>query len=124
MIPEQYREMINTLHNKSKDDEVNWGATSESDLFIVSFPKVTVAVQSYYDEDNDKAVKIQLMNKEGRLLDEFSDYEREHDDWNKLSEIFNSARRKALKLDEAIRNISQELDKPGPIGSSGSEDPF
>ncbi|MDP2216200.1 MAG: hypothetical protein Q8J68_02795 [Methanolobus sp.] len=116
MLPEVYKTIIRKLHKKSAEEEVNWHTTSDGSTYIVYFKTFSLSIDRYHMEFRDApGIAVRILNMEGDEVDSFFEYDSD-DDWQLLNELYEFARRKALRIDEAIRSIDSELDRIGFVG--------
>ena len=110
MVPEIYSKIIGKLVSKTKRGEVNWKKTSAGDKFLVSFKEFSLLIGTYFDEQKGTDyVNFQLIDVAGKSIDTFLVSESDEDWGDLVFELYNSARRKALRIDEAIEVIGKEL---------------
>jgi len=129
-IPNKYFGVLEKLKRKSERGEVNWKETGKENTYIVSFDKFSIGVSKSYDQLYRSFVRFYISDKSGRILE---DYDIDKDNmesiegtavgaYDRISEIFDLARGKALRVDKAINEINRELDKSGPIGTREEEE--
>lgn len=119
MIPDNYSATINKLADKTRLGLVDWVTTSSSTKFLVRFAKFSVSIYQGYDSDEDNQfVRFDIFDFDGKEMDTFHVTQLETD-WQLANDLFGAARRKALKIDEAISTINGELD-----ALEVSEEPF
>jgi hypothetical protein len=109
MIPDAYREIVEELHRKTMQGAVQWTTTVNQQEFLVYFAKSTLSIRlGYDDDDRERFVLFTLKNEQGKNIDFFS--VPESDEWfQKAEELHIAARRKAHRVDEALRSIADEL---------------
>ena len=124
-IPNKYFGVLEKLKRKSERGEVNWKETGKENTYIVSFDKFSIGISKSASIENGWCVRFYISDKSGRILEDYWAY-KDPDEliegtafsaFDYISEIFDLARRKALRVDEAIKEINRELDKFGAIGT-------
>ncbi len=122
MIPEAYGKLIGTLVQRTKEGGVNWQPTSSDNCFAVHFKGgFSLSILSELDPDGEQNdFKISIYNKAGKAIDEFtiSDSGKEK---RLVEDLYESGRRKALKIDFAIETITNELAGEKTVGIDAAE---
>ncbi len=110
MIPAIYNTLITTLSQRSKDGSVNWRTTQSTNSFAVHFKGgFSFAITSDYDPEGEQTeYKITIHNKDGAAIDEFMVTDSGKDK-RLIEELYDTGRRKALKIDLAVETITNEL---------------
>lgn len=110
MVPEIYSKIIGKLAAKAKRGEVDWKSTSQEGTFLVNFKEFSLAISTYYsDQEHENFVSFRLLDPKGKVIDYFTVAETD-DEWGGLAfEMYSGARRKALRIDEALQVIGKEL---------------
>ena len=117
MIPDQYTNILNNLLHKSRNGQVNWLSTADDKEFLVQFSSFSLSIRIWWDEFNSTAeIMVKLRDNSGNVLDTFSEGE-DGPGWSLLEELFGAARRKALRIDEAIGEIEKELEVDDQVGA-------
>jgi hypothetical protein len=96
-------ELVTKLMQATETGRIDWQKTATSDRYAASFGgRWTVVID--YNANSEHRYFLALKDSEGqevlRIWDDL-----------RLSNLFESARRKALKIDEAIADVLKELDK-------------
>ena len=110
MVPEIYSKIIPKLNSSTKAGKINWKTTSVPDKFMVSFKDFSLAIWSGYDQqEGGEFTAFELIDPDGKEVDRF--YVKDSDkQWGEVAaELYGGARRKALRIDEALKVISKEL---------------
>ena len=116
MISDEYYELIAKLVKRTLSGEVNWKATSDDNQFVLYFNNFSLSVYQATDQNSgEEFARIVLLNDDGKEIDSFWVSERD-EHWEIASNLFTGARRKALKIDEALHTILDELDGDGTVG--------
>jgi hypothetical protein len=119
--------IVNTLHKRTAEGAIDW---RESDwrggAFEALFENVNVVIQeeedAQYPQEPDYILTI-VNGRTGRPIEEISNrtlrplMERVNEEglnpYSILRETFQLARRKALKIDDTLDNLLEQLKKPG-----------
>lgn len=118
MIPEQYKSLIARLRERTDAGDVNWKPTADEKVVVVFFTDFSLTIRRDVDFTNsqpEEFVRFDILNESGSKIDGFwvDESEREFRD---AMEFFEAARRKSIRLDDALSQIMGELDSDGPIG--------
>jgi hypothetical protein len=123
MIPDVYIDLVNKLYDKTMRGQVNWQKTAVENKYLVDFRSFSLTIELLFDRSNPSWINLQLYDSDGKKIDSFTVDEEQDSGWfGKLDEIYGTARRKALRIDEAINLITKELDTNEPVGAEPSED--
>lgn len=131
MIPEAYRAIVERLEQKTRESKVIWNQVSK-DTFAVNFGDYSLSVREYFGEDEngveDRSIDFRLLDSQGKTIDAF-DIWSDDKDFENARELFSAARRKALKVDEALAVLSEVLETSTVVGlqeesAEGEEIPF
>lgn len=122
MIPDIYNKLINALSQRSKEGNVNWRATSSANSFAVHFKGgFSFSITADYDQEAEQnEYKIAIHNKDGAAIDQFSVADSGKDK-RIIEDLYETGRRKALKIDLAIETITNELSNGKPVGLDGTD---
>ncbi|HKO36409.1 MAG TPA: hypothetical protein VJV21_08015 [Pyrinomonadaceae bacterium] len=130
MVPEEYAELVEELVSKTHDGTIEWKTTVNQREFLAYFDKFTLSTRGGTDDEENSYVTVTLKDTTGRNLDSFTIWDSDPD-WMKLSDVHNTARRRALNIDGAIRAIVTELrakkkigPRPEPSPEDDEEVPF
>lgn len=116
MLPAEYQDLILKLVERSEAGLVNWHPTSDERQYVVYFEHFSLSVQMYQDYANTEICDITIRDSTAKVVDRFSLIETNINEWNLAQRMFASARRKALRIDEALDTIRRELDNNQTIG--------
>jgi hypothetical protein len=119
-IPETYRPIINKLIARTTAGTALW--TDQRGQYALHFDQYSFSIFEY-NEDRDEGVVCILRDKAGKIIDNFS-VERGEGDYKTLKGLFDMARRRALKVDDAIDSLKNALDTDGVIGEVENDIPF
>lgn len=116
MIPDTYAELVSKLYQKTVKGEINWIPTAKKDSFLISIKDFSLSIAEGYDTNvQEKYAFIEIYDSRGKAIDSFY-VGVDEEIWDKVDAIWSGARRKALKIDEAVKLISAELDAEGEVG--------
>ncbi len=108
-------EIAEKLLERTRNGEVNWRETVDSNEFIVSFPKQTLAIEKMIRG----TYQISLVNERGNTIESLrSPSSIDFQGGKILQDLFELARRRALQIDIRLDEALNALDQEGPIGSS------
>lgn len=99
-------ELINKLVDSTARGQTNWQRTATEDQYAAAFGgKWTVTVDKSMDQHGDATFWVAINNAEGQEILRIRGYDTE-----RLPELFEMARRHALKVNEAIADLLKEID--------------
>ena len=124
MIPKTYEEIIKNIENKTEENNANWHTTARENEFIIYFKEFSLSVSTHHDADQEISyVQITMYSEDGIPIDYFTIEDRDTE-YNYMYNFYQSAKRKALNIDEALNQILSEVKKEGIIGEKNtSSDP-
>ena len=120
-IPNDYREIVNLLVDKTKEGQVNW----RSDRFniYVFFEGARFIMWAGNDENTDEPfVAFGLGDKSGATLDSWFVDEREVPDYSTMFELYKSAKRYAAGVPDKLKKLREGLASSNAIGFSDTND--
>ncbi|MDD5421977.1 MAG: hypothetical protein PHT32_00940 [Candidatus Omnitrophica bacterium] len=116
MIPENYKSIIRKLFEKTNEGKVVWQSTSDDNTFIVEIGDFTLKIWDGRDDEIDEPfVGFTLLNSKGKQIDNFW-ADKGSKDYDSSYALYASARRKALKIDDAINSIAKKLESDEIVG--------
>jgi|GEM_PF-3527111 len=125
MIPEAYIDLVDKLYIKTMDGKANWKRTAVENRFLIDFKNFSLTIQFFYEDREPSSVKLALYDENGKIIDDFELLEiPESAAYDKLYSMYGAARRKALRIDEAINLITKELDSETIVGVDTSDDDY
>ena len=102
------QELVSSLYAATYEDRIDWQPTGEPDVFTASFGgKWTLALSRRINNEGTWVSLLEVRDTEGQrilLVTRFDD--------DRLPELYEMARRHALKIDEALADLLKEIDKP------------
>lgn len=114
MITKEYRELINKIIERTNEDKIKWEPTSDSQKFLCKISSKTVVVRSYVYLNPEigqdlSCVSFEILDIMGELIDGVYVDETESD-YVKMSDLYDMARRNALRIDQTIRDLLDALE--------------
>ena len=114
MIPEEYKPLIKKLREATEDLSRSWNTTSDENKFNMSVGANTATVRYYTYEDYvtgnyGSGIKFEILNWAGETVDGFHIISDEPD-YKQMYEFYEMARRNALKVDQTISQMLNDLD--------------
>jgi hypothetical protein len=113
MLTEKEILLVRSIYEKSELGVLDWERTAIDDVFQVSFSASSIEIAGNETGEFDQQVfRLNIYNERGDIIKSFPedelyrDFENGH---NYLEKIYTLARSKALKIDEAIDNILEDL---------------
>lgn len=109
MITEKQKKLIEKIHTKTAQDQLDWRDTAYESGYLISFPEHTVSIT----ENRDFELSLSISNLDGKVIDIISEDDLDGEEKQYalyLKEIFEGARRKALNADQAIDTLLAALD--------------
>lgn len=108
--------LVQKLHEATRDGSVLWRETEADDVFQVSFSQYSARIAkrlSRMDRTSDEYV-LSIHNDEGDLVEEIGDEDGEDARqkgmlFNALKETHETARRQSMGVDQALDSILDEL---------------
>jgi hypothetical protein len=109
------QEFVNKVLVATLNDKIDWQPTAQADRFSASFGgKWTVLVTATFDRYGPPPAAQPFYDYDLTLRDSAGEQilriDSEHND--RISELHELARRRALKVNEAIEDFMKELDEP------------
>ena len=114
MSYEKIAKILEKLNEKTTQGKIQWEQTNIPDIFQTSFPEYSVRILRQTDEYEYGDYILQLYNSEGILLETANDVDIKTvlEESNQIMRnLYETARRIALKVDESLDSIIAELDK-------------
>lgn len=112
-IPNEYRNVLQLLLQASKQARVRWQEDA-AERFFVALEKFSVRVREWFTEV-DAYVVVELINARGEEMDRFT-VSKQDADYETVSSLCRAAQHSARNIDEAIRQLEEELSTDGTIG--------
>lgn len=122
-VPEKLWQLAERLLKKTRDGSVKWETTADKGVFQTSFPKFSVAVREIWVYGQDEPdYTITVYGEDGDPIESATDAELRNSvaelensrmAFHTMRELFNSARRSATGVNEALDELLAELDEAG-----------
>lgn len=116
MAHEKLITLINLLHEKTRNETMDWKETEDEDSFEAAFPNFTVMISADTSHRFSKKTEYSLLiyDAQARLIEEVSDeelsiHELGTDPTYFMKEIHQGARMKALGVNKALDEIITEI---------------
>ena len=108
--PEKAKALVAELRQKTEARKIQWEPTANQDEFVATFRgKVTFAISKYEDPNyNGDSYRLVMRDSESREMLSFT----HHEGWaggEELIRLYEEAHDSALKVDEAIDSILDNL---------------
>jgi hypothetical protein len=114
MLTAAQKDLLLKVKNKTEQGKAIWRETSVDDKFILDLKSSSISVGSIRAE----WLRFEVINPQGKNIETFlinsSDPE-----WKEFQPLFEMVRRRVLKVDETLRDISKELDSDDIVGEGG-----
>jgi hypothetical protein len=115
---EKQIELLTRLLDRTKEGMLDWKPTASDDAFQVSFKKTGLRISRDTDSNGETTYTVEMLDKNGNLVDSFTDTQLDLEKYSAVNEkfylatreAFELARRKALGADKVIDEIINELD--------------
>ena len=110
-IPSNYVKLLEHLAVRTAEGKVNWRNTAKKNTFAVYLKEFALTVSEFYNEHPEGEgfmVTVTLLNAGGDEIDSFNLMDSDVD-YAMVSSLHSSARRKALRIDEALNTMLHEL---------------
>lgn len=115
MPTEEYLDLLKKLVAKTEAGAVNWHPTSNDNEFVVYFDQFSLSMYMSREEREEDSCTFTIRDSTGKTVDRFWLQESEAN-WSLVDRLFTAARRKALRVDEAVGAILRELDSKKSVG--------
>ncbi len=120
MIPDNFKQLIAKLLDKTQKKEVIWQKTSRQDEYKLELASGALTIDKWSpDNKYNMSIDIAIYNDRGDRIDRIAASEdEEHEDFKLLDEFHTEVRRAYYKVDETFKGIFDELEKDGSIGKT------
>jgi hypothetical protein len=125
------KEIIGKLLKATEEKTINWMPTARKSEFRLPMEKGSITVDNYvvmdeFGQGDEVVGDIVFLNAKGETVERFGhSADAEPDDYKYLHRLHNAARRNALKIEEQLSVIFQEIDEKvkGSPRSTGGPPP-
>jgi hypothetical protein len=104
--------LVQLLDKKTKDGEIQWERTETDGVFQHAFPDYSVRIAFHQEEFADYYVLI-IYNAEGSVIESVTNDDLEQEGlrnaFSVMQEMYNTARRAAMGIDEALDDLLKHL---------------
>ena len=107
-IPNEFANIVDRIIELSRRRMVKWKEGADEHIFLTSLKDFSVKVEQVEVELDEPMYEFGIVNKEGRDLDAFR-LTRYDPHYPKIFELWRMARRQALRLDDALRDVAKAL---------------
>lgn len=125
MIPDEYEEVVQLLLARTREGKINWSTSGSSGEYAVRFNDFVLTVTQGRGYEHEHWVGIRLYDEAGQKIDNMAVTEHE-EGYKLLQTLYENARRKAKRIDEALETIKQKLETGKVVGRDlpgGGESP-
>jgi hypothetical protein len=113
MAFDKYKQLVDRLSQKTLNKELTWKESAQANAFQVSFTNYSV---SFSEQGAGPDYSIAIINSSGEVVDTFTDVDLDEGKgtayFRKMGDLFQTARRQALGVDQAIDEILDDLGEP------------
>src|SRR3954452_12561118 len=115
MSTDKYVQILHLLVEQTDSGRLEWKETGEEAKFLVSFPNYSILISEEAGSRGFPHYVVSVVNSDGKIVDSFSDETIKFNDLGEnpygiMQDLFNKARRRALRADEALDNIIAHLE--------------
>lgn len=114
-MEDRINKVIDSLVQGTENKKLNWQGTARETEFIINLKQGSITVDSWanYDPENDvnyEMADISFLNTNGERVEtvSFSRHE-ENEEYRKIYNLHNIARRNSLRIDETIDSMLEEI---------------
>jgi hypothetical protein len=110
----KYAQILQLLIEQTDSGKLDWKETGDESGFLVSFPNYSILVSEEMGSHGTPYYVVSVVNSEGKIIDRFSEgmadfFDLSENSHNIMKDLFNKARRRALRADDALDNIIAHL---------------
>lgn len=116
MTTQDYLELIRKLFTRTEAGSVNWHPTSDETEFVVYFDEFSLSMRMYRDDQDPDSCVFTIRGSTGNEVAKFWLEELYPAEWPLAEGLYNAAKRKALRVDDALQSIMRELDGSKTVG--------
>lgn len=120
MIPNNIRNIIDRLSERTLSGQTNWNQSSGSNGFRLSMQTGTINIDKWYDDrENAWVIQLKIFNDRGDIIEDIETLQSSNKpDYEYMDSFYAIVRRKYLKVDETLKGFLDELDGNKPIGKN------
>ena len=105
--------LILRLLEKTQNSEINWEETENEEVYQATFPDYSIRISLRPSGGENCDYKLSIYNENGNLVEAIWDNDISSQDlpdaYPKMRSLYDGARSKAMKVDEALDSILNEL---------------
>ena len=113
MAHEKQYKLADAIIEKTAEDKIEWKETFDESAFEASLKEYTIKISMDVDFNSDVNYLISILNKDGKLIEVFSDEDLDkngkHDYYCALRDAYELIRRKTKGIEKALDDILDEL---------------
>lgn len=103
--------LLREIVAKTHDGRMEWEPTASASLFLSAIESYSLHVSKQEQGPAGPYVRVVLKDEDGRMLLSFDSDEVDKQHGQLMNELYESARRKALRVDQAVDSILSMLKK-------------
>lgn len=111
----EFQALVSRLAERTAEGKVNWKPTASEAEYVLYFKNNALSMRRGVDEEDDEFIVFTLRNDAGKKIDEFRVWE-SFNNWDAVADMWTSARRRALGLNEALEGLLMEIETKDVIG--------
>ncbi len=96
------------VYNQTQAGELKWEKTPDLNTFQTSFPSYSILIQ-----DSRDTILFKIYNEEGQIIEQLSEGQASNAGFSNLRDLYVTARRAAMGVEEALDEILKALDRRG-----------
>lgn len=109
MIPKDYMPLVRTLQEMTGRKECKWETTSDKEKFLLTVEEESIAIFHFLSFPEDEpTIGLEILNDFGEREDAFF-IPQEDTDYELMWNLYWSARRVALKIEERVSGLMEKL---------------
>ena len=110
MDNKKFEIILDSLLNRTRKDELNWKTTASTSKFLLVLNDSSIVINSDIPILWQEIVEFEFKNERGETVENVEvDSTKNEENYEKASELYDLARRKALKSDDTIDKIIKQL---------------
>jgi len=114
--------LIEKLKKKTELKQIIWNRTNSSNEFKLELNQTTITIDSWYsDDDSSFHADLCIINEHGDFISRFV-FDESDENYSKLKNVHDLAKRQYYKVDEVLKDIINELDSDKVIGKPDPKD--
>jgi hypothetical protein len=115
MLTAAQKDLLLKIKLKTEQGKAIWKETSVDDNFVLDLKTSSISVTAIVGRLG-RMLRFEVINPQGKNIEMFSIEQFASDEWDEFWPLFEMVRRKVLKVDETLRDISKELDSDDIVG--------